>query len=209
MTIPNEVQADSVLQEKCDCMELILASQSERRKELLNMFEVKYTSISTDTDESIDFICTPSELVIELSKRKADSALKIYKNAGQQTIIAADTVVSYDGLILGKPNDYEDAKHMLRTLNEKWHDVYTGVTLTDGIKYLSEAELTRVKFREISDTEIENYIKKYNPFDKAGAYGIQEGAGLFVERIEGDYYNVMGLPMCKLSIMLREFGIYI
>lgn len=190
-------------------MELILASQSERRRELLNMFDVKYKSISTDTDESIDFTCTPSELVIELSKRKADSALKIYKNAGQQIIIAADTIVSYDGIILGKPTDYENAKYMLNMLNGTWHDVYTGVTLTNGIKYVSEAELTRVKFRKISDMEIENYIRKYNPFDKAGAYGIQEGAGLFVERIEGDYYNVMGLPMCKLSVMLKEFGIYI
>lgn len=209
LTIPNAVQADSARPERCDFMELILASQSERRKELLNMFGFKYTAVLNDTDESIDEnMYTPSGLVEELSKRKADGALKSITD-GNKLIIAADTVVSYGGKILGKPIDKSDAKKMLSMLNGSWHDVLTGITLTDGKRYLTAAELTKVKFRELGEWEIDRYIEQYNPMDKAGAYGIQEGAGLFVERIEGDYYNVMGLPVCRLSVMLREFDIYL
>lgn len=190
-------------------MELILASQSERRRELLNMFGVKFTAVSNGTDESIDEnIFTPSGLVEELSKRKANDALKLVR-IGNKLIIAADTIVSYNGKILGKPIDKSDAKNMLLMLNAAWHNVLTGITLTDGNRYLTGTELTKVKFRELGEWEIDRYIDKYNPMDKAGAYGIQEGAGLFVERIEGDYYNVMGLPVCRLSVMLREFDIYI
>jgi len=189
-------------------MELILASQSERRRELMNMFDIAYTAISTDTDETVGDGYTPSEFVMELSVRKAKSALDMTAHITDKLIIAADTVVSYNGLILGKPSDTADAVHMLGMLGGSWHDVYTGITLTDGVKYITAAELTRVKFRQIDDWEINRYVEKFNPLDKAGAYGIQEGAGLFVERIEGDYYNVMGMPMCKLSVMLREFDIY-
>ena len=189
-------------------MELILASQSERRRELMNMFDIAYTAISTDTDETAGDGYTPSELVMELSVRKAKSALDMTAHITDKLIIAADTVVSYNGLILGKPSDTADAVHMLGMLGGSWHDVYTGITLTDGVRYVTESELTRVKFRQIDDWEINRYVEKFNPLDKAGAYGIQEGAGLFVERIEGDYYNVMGMPMCKLSVMLREFDIY-
>ena len=189
-------------------MELILASQSERRRELMNMFDIAYTAISTDTDETIGDGYTPSELVMELSKRKADGALEMTAHIADKLIIAADTVVSYDGIILGKPTDNADAVRMLGMLNGSWHDVYTGLTLTDGTRSITAAELTRVKFRHIDDWEIHRYVENFSPLDKAGAYGIQEGAGLFVERIEGDYYNVMGLPMCKLSVMLKEFDIY-
>ena len=190
-------------------MELILASQSARRRELLNLFGIPHTAISTDTDESIEDFYTPPELVMELSRRKAESALTVIENHGGKLIIAADTVVSYGKDILGKPADLTDAKRMLNMLSGSWHDVYTGITLTDGENYVTEAELTRVKFRQINNREIDHYIENFNPVDKAGAYGIQEGAGLFVERIEGDYYNVMGLPMCKLSVMLKKFDIYL
>ena len=190
-------------------MELILASQSARRRELLNLFGIPHTAISTDTDESIEDYYTPPEVVMELSRRKAESAVNVTGNHNGKLIIAADTIVSYEKAILGKPSDLTDAKRMLAMLSGSWHDVYTGVTLTDGEKYITEAELTRVKFRHIDSREINHYIESGNPLDKAGAYGIQEGAGLFVERIEGDYYNVMGLPMCKLSVMLKNFDIYL
>jgi MAF protein len=190
-------------------MQLILASQSPRRRELLTMLGVPYTTISTDTDESVEENYTPPEFVMELSRRKADSALNITAHNGNELIIAADTIVSYGDIILGKPSDTADAKRMLTMLSGSWHEVYTGITLTDGDKYITEAELTRVKFRNVDIQEIDSYVEKYNPLDKAGAYGIQEGAGLFVERIEGDYYNVMGLPMCKLSVMLKKFDVYL
>lgn len=173
------------------------------------MFGVSYTAISTDTDETINDITSPAEFVSAVSKRKADNGLLVIEPCIDKIIIAADTVVSFNDIILGKPIDKSEAKYMLNMLNNEWHEVYTGITLTDGNKYITDTELTKVKFRQLDEWEIDNYIKKYNPIDKAGAYGIQEGAGLFVERIEGDYYNVMGLPMCKLSVMLRNFDIYI
>jgi septum formation protein len=122
-------------------------------------------------------------------------------------IIAADTVVVCDGRILGKPRDEEDAFRMLRLLSGRTHEVYTGLCLKDKDSCVTEAERTAVRFRTLSDSEIRRYIETGEPMDKAGAYGIQGKAALFVEAIEGDYYNVVGLPLCRLGRMLAGKGV--
>ncbi|MCL2518605.1 MAG: Maf family protein [Oscillospiraceae bacterium] len=186
-------------------MTIILASKSERRREILTMFGVNFTVLGTDTDETADETWSPVELVRELSKRKAEAGVQLAKGI----TIGADTIVSCGGEIFGKPADLADAKRMLSTLNNKWHEVHTGITITTGIKTITEVETTRVKFRQVDDWEIETYLQTCIVLDKAGAYAIQERAGMFIERIEGDYYNIVGLPICRLSMMLKEFGVYI
>lgn len=188
-------------------MEIILASRSERRQELLKMFNVEYQTVITETDENLDFTCHPSEFVRIISARKSQSALDVCGKG--KIIITADTIVACGGEILGKPADEADAYRMLSLLSGSWHEVYTGIVITDGDKSVSDVETTRVKFKNLDDREIEKYIKTSKPLDKAGAYGIQDSAALFIERIEGDYYNVVGLPMFRLSTMLREFNIYL
>lgn len=186
-------------------MEIILASKSERRQKLLDMMGVKYKIIVTDADESADGIDRPDRLTLELSKRKAESALKTA--GGGKLIIAADTVVYHCGKIFGKPADESDAKRMLTELNNSTHEVYTGLTVTDGERTVCAAEKTIVKFRNAEEWEIDGYIATGDPMDKAGAYGAQGKAAAFIERIEGDFFNVVGLPVCRLSVMLKEFGI--
>ena len=186
-------------------MQIILASKSERRREILQMFGVSFMVLGTDTDETADESLSPVELVSELSKRKAEAGLKIIKGI----VIGADTIVSCESEIFGKPDDLTDAKRMLQALNNKWHEVHTGITITNGFKTLTETETTRVKFRQVDEWEIEMYLNTCNVLDKAGAYAIQERAGMFIERIEGDYYNIVGLPICRLSVMLRQFGVFI
>ncbi|MBO4355845.1 MAG: septum formation protein Maf, partial [Clostridia bacterium] len=174
-------------------MGLILASASPRRAELLNILGVKFTKLPVDADESFDNNMTASETVIELSKRKALKAAAIDK--GDNIIIACDTVVSLDGIIMGKPSSEDDAFSMLRALSGRTNEVWSGIAAVYHGRLVAESVCTKVRFRELSDEEIQRYIDSGEPFDKAGAYGIQGKASLFVTGIEGQYHNVVGFPV--------------
>lgn len=177
--------------------EIILASGSPRRYELLTMAGYSVKVMPTDADENTEGM-TPSECVSELSRRKAEAS----RESG--VVIAADTVVALDGEILGKPRDSEDAKAMLGRLSGRSHSVFTGFTVKCGDKSVTEAVETKVYMREITEAEIDAYVATGNSLDKAGAYGIQGRAGMFISHIEGDYYTVVGLPLCRLSEVLRD-----
>ena len=181
-------------------MNLILASKSPRRQELLGLFGLSFTVQAADVDETMDPCLSPARAVGEVSARKA---LAIPDH--NALILAADTIVVCDGQILGKPQTEADARRMLNLLSGRDHQVITGVTLRRGQRLLTQTETTRVWFRELSQAEIAAYIASGEPMDKAGAYGIQGRASVFIPRIDGDYFNVMGLPLCRLDQMLRAF----
>ena len=180
-------------------MELILASQSPRRKELLTLlghpFRVQVASVE-ETMEDLPI----AQAVARLSHRKAAA---IGADA-DQIVIGADTIVVLDGNVLGKPRDAEDAIRMLRSLSGRTHQVMTGVCVMSREQVLTHTEITQVTFRPLTEQEIVAYVATKEPMDKAGAYGIQGGAARFVEGIQGDYYNVMGLPVCRLGLMLER-----
>ena len=182
-------------------MAVILASQSPRRKELMGLFDLPFTVRVADIDESMDPEKLPSDEVSRVSRLKAQAI----SCAAEDVVIAADTIVVCDGQILGKPKDEADALRMLKLLSGRAHQVMTGLTVLQGEKCISTTEITDVFFRQLSDEEIEGYIATGHPMDKAGAYGIQGGAALFVEKLMGDYFNVVGLPVCKLGVILKEF----
>lgn len=180
---------------------VILASSSPRRSQLLRELGIPFCVRPARCDERSGER-DPEKLVRELSRRKALSA-----RAGEdEIVIAADTVVCLDGEILGKPRDNEQAAAMLRRLSGRGHAVFTGVTVRRGGRLLTRAERTAVFFRTLPERYIEAYVSSGEPLDKAGAYGIQGAGGAFVRRIEGDFYNVMGLPVCALCEMLEEIG---
>lgn len=183
-------------------MDIILASGSPRRKELLAQIGLTYRILVPDVDEHTDVPADPGALVEVLSRRKAEAVHAL--EGDYPIIIAADTVVALDGDILGKPADEEDAFRMLSALSGREHHVYTGFTVLQGGKAITGHEVTAVTFRPLRPDEIRSYIATKEPMDKAGAYGIQGGAALFAERMVGDYYNVMGLPVCRLGMILRE-----
>ena len=186
-------------------MNIILASQSPRRRELLTQMGLTYQVRPADIAEHMDRALPPHALVEAISAEKAAAAAA---NASpDDLIIAADTVVALDGAVLGKPADELEAFRMLSTLSGGRHQVYTGVTVLAGDEKHTEYEVTDVTFRELSEQEIEDYIRTGEPMDKAGAYGIQGYGALFIEGIQGDYYNVMGLPVCRLGRMLERVGV--
>ena len=184
---------------------LILASKSPRRDEILSLAGYVHEVIVSDADETLPAGTSPRDAVAEISKRKAEAVLS--ETAGERVVIGADTVVEDRGEVYGKPKDREDAERMLRSMSGSRHLVHTGITVTDGVKTVSETVTTEVRMRPLSEREIEGYIDSGAPFDKAGAYGIQGAAGAFVESLTGDYFNVMGLPLCRISEILSEFGI--
>jgi len=185
---------------------IILASGSPRRRELLEKIGIEDFTVLADTSEEVITPgLSPEEQVIKLSLQKAlNVAKKCNKN---DIILAADTIVYLDSKPLGKPESYTDAISMLEELSGRKHSVYTGVTLLRDDKVISHAERTDVSFREVSGSEIEAYVKTGEPMDKAGSYAAQGRASIFIERIEGDFFNVMGLPLCKVSQMLKEFEV--
>ncbi len=187
---------------------IVLASKSPRRRELLENIGLKFDIVVCDTDEDIiSKDIDPSLYVRELSFIKASSAVRLC--AKNTFVIGADTVVVHDGKILGKPKDRDDAFDMLRSMSGKTHRVYTGISIidTNDMHAVSEYVMTEVTFRQISDKEINHYIDNFSVMDKAGAYGIQEYAGTFAESINGDYFNIVGLPVCKLvTMILGEYG---
>lgn len=187
-------------------MKMILASQSPRRRELLERMGLSgFQCVSPDIDERAFDGLPPEALVRRLSAEKA--AAVAGRVDPDSLILAADTVVALDGAVLGKPDDALEAFTMLTTLSGVRHQVYTGVTVRRGDEQVTEHEVTDVTFRELGEQEIERYIKTGEPMDKAGAYGIQGYGALLIEGIHGDYYNVMGLPVCRLGRILARFGI--
>ena len=186
-------------------MEIILASQSPRRKELLTRIGLVFRVSAPDVDESVEPGLSPADMVERLSLRKARTAAKNF--APDVLIIAADTVVALDGAVLGKPRDGDDAFSMLSALSGREHRVYTGITVLQGNRAVTQHEATDVTFRELSPDEIRGYIATGEPMDKAGAYGIQGVGALLVSGIRGDYSNVMGLPVFRLGQILSDFGL--
>ena len=183
-------------------MNVILASQSPRRKELLGLFHIPFVVRVSDADETMPSELSPAEAVALVSRRKAEAVPR----QADDLVIAADTIVVLGEEILGKPKDPADARRMLRLLSGRDHQVMTGMTLLRGQQTLVCTEITDIHFRPLSDREIDAYVRTGESMDKAGSYGIQGGAALFAERLVGDYYNVMGLPVCRLGQLLREIA---
>ena len=183
-------------------MQLILASQSPRRKELLGLFHIPFAVRVADIDEAMDAGKRPFDEVARVSHLKALAVAA----EPEDIVIAADTIVVLKNDVLGKPKDEADAFRMLSALSGQDHQVMTGVTVRRGDKILTATEVTDIHFRPLSEKEIRAYIATGEPMDKAGSYGIQGGAALFAEKMVGDYYNVMGLPVCRLWQMLREIA---
>ena len=183
-------------------MRLILASQSPRRQELLKLFRLPFVIEVADIDENMDPAKSPYEEVARVSAMKA----RAVAHTADDVVIAADTIVVCEGMVLGKPKDEADACRMLNLLSGKPHQVMTGLTVLKGSREISCTEVADIYFRPLSQKEILAYVRTGEPMDKAGAYGIQGGAALFAERINGDYYNVMGLPVCKLRQLLEAIA---
>ena len=183
-------------------MSLILASQSPRRKELLGLFGIPFEIRVADIDETMNPALPARQEVARVSHLKA---MAIPRTA-EDVVVAADTIVVCQGKVLGKPHSEVEAKQMLQLLSGRDHQVMTGVTVLRGDREVVFTEITDLHFRELSDLEIDRYIATGEPMDKAGAYGIQGGAALFCEKMHGDYYNVMGLPVCRLGQVLKELA---
>ena len=181
---------------------MILASQSPRRRELLGLFRIPFSVRVADIDETMDPEKTPYDEVARVSRLKA---LAIPREAGD-VVIAADTIVVCGGKVLGKPHSEEEAAAMLAALSGRDHQVMTGMTVLRGDTAETVTEVTDLHFRELSDREIRSYVATGEPMDKAGAYGIQGGAALFCTHMVGDFYNVMGLPVCRLGELLRKMA---
>lgn len=180
---------------------IILASKSPRRQELLTLMGLNFKVVLKDVDESYPDGLSPAEIAVYISEQKA----KAFK-ADDEIVITADTIVALNGEILGKPADRAHAQEMLAKLSGHKHEVYTGVTLAKGNKIYSFYDRTEVYCKSVTSEEIDFYIDQYQPYDKAGSYGVQDWWGLVVvQRIEGSYTNVMGLPTEKLYQELLKF----
>ena len=184
-------------------MQLILASQSPRRKELMGLFHIPFTVRVSDADETLPPELSPAEAVALVSRRKAEAVPR----QADDLVIAADTFVVCEGQVLGKPRDEADAFRILSLLSGRDHEVMTGMTVVRDDAVLTHTEVTKIHFRELHPAELRAYIATGEPMDTAGAYGIQGGAALFADQMVGDYYNVMGLPVCRLGMILRSLGL--
>ena len=183
-------------------MQLILASQSPRRQQLLQLLRVNFTVKPADIDEAMDPTLPPQQEVARVSRLKAEATLR---DPGD-VVIAADTIVVLGNRVLGKPTDKADAITMLQALSGRDHQVMTGITVLRDGDAITHTEITDVHFRPLTEDEILSYVETGEPMDKAGSYGIQGYAAPFVEGIRGDYYNVMGLPVCRLQQMLHRLA---
>ena len=188
-------------------MKYILASKSPRRREILEMLGVEFEVITSDADESSD-ITNPYKLVEELSLRKGmavkEELLAKGYDLSDTVIISSDTIVAIDGEILGKPTDEEDAKRMLRLYSGREHEVVSGICLIGKDAQGVTHEVTKVTFDEMDEETIQSYVRAAKPYDKAGAYAIQGQASAYISGIEGDYFNVVGLPVNLLKRILKE-----
>lgn len=189
-----------------DLPHIYLASRSPRRRQMLDMVGIKYTLLDMEVDEDNHFADNPEEYAMSLAEKKAREAATMIEKG---IVATADTIVYIDGKILNKPVDAEDARRMLGMLSGRTHTVYSGFTLLEvpGGKSVRQCGATEVTFRKLEAEEIEEYIASGAPFDKAGAYGIQDDlSALFVERINGDFYNVVGLPLPRFYLALKNFA---
>lgn len=183
-------------------MRFVLASQSPRRRDLLQLLRIPFTVCPADVDEAMNESLPAHREVARVSICKAEAT---HREPGD-VVIAADTIVVLDGKILGKPADRAEAIAMLQALSGRDHQVMTGLTVLQDDRALTHTEITDVHFRPLTQEEILRYVDTGEPMDKAGAYGIQGFAAPFVESIRGDYYNVMGLPVCRLWQMLQQIA---
>lgn len=181
-------------------MQLILASASPRRQELLKLFGVPFCVRVADIDETMDLTRPAFDEVARVSRLKAQAV----ERTVDDTVIAADTIVVCEGKVLGKPHSEAEAAEMLQLLSGRDHQVMTGCTVLRGDLCETFTEVTDIHFRPLTEKEIARYVASGEPMDKAGSYGIQGGAALFCDRMAGDYYNVMGLPVCRLGQVLRK-----
>ena len=204
-------------------MKLILGSQSPRRRELLERMGLKYTVLTAEIDETKYETEDPEESVCRICREKAFAVAAQMQNAkckmqNKSLIVTADTIVVLDGRILGKPHSEDEARAMLRALSGREHEVFTAFTLlpvgmqnakckVQNEQSYTHCEKTYVKFRDLTEAEIAAYVASGEPMDKAGAYGIQGLGAMLVESIRGDYFTVMGLPICQLAQALKRFGI--
>lgn len=188
---------------------IYLASRSPRRAELLQQIGIRYTVVPSDIDESQLQNETPAEYVLRLAKTKTEAGLVSVADQGLPSypVLAADTTVSVDGRILGKPVDDEDAHAMLQQMSGRWHEVLTGIAVASDRGVDALLSVTRVEVALLDSEQIQAYIKSGEPRDKAGAYGIQGLASTFIKRIEGSYSGVMGLPIFETSQLLKNAGI--
>ena len=186
---------------------LILASGSPRRREILESVGADFELLVPEADETVPPL-PPEKTVTAIAEKKCRAALALLPPGScDRIVIAADTVVACGGEIYGKPHTPERAAQMLRALSGSCHSVHTGIAVSRGGQMTVECESSTVFFRELSEREIESYIETGEPLDKAGAYGIQEIGSIFVRRIEGDYFNIVGLPVCRLAeVLRRDFG---
>ncbi len=185
---------------------IILASQSPRRRQLLDQIGLTgYEILVPQADESYEPSLPPAEIVRSISRKKAEAASRLAGDS-EALIIAADTMVFLDSLRLGKPHSEQEAYSMLTSLSGRTHQVITGITVLQGSRMETCSDMTGVTFRSLTDAEKWSYIRTGEPMDKAGAYGVQGKAALFVTGINGDYFNVMGLPLHLLGQMLSSFG---
>ena len=187
---------------------IILASDSPRRRDILKLTGLNFSVCASAYDEDLDLPLRPRELARYLSRRKAEAVAKRHRDT---IIIAADTFIVIKDRLIGKPRDENDAVKILRMLNGKEHSVITGFTIidTESNKTLSRSITTRVLLRKLGKKEISAYVRSKEPLDKAGAYAVQGLGAVFIEKIEGDFFNVMGLPLCALTESLKKFGIHV
>lgn len=185
-------------------LKVVLASASPRRKELIKLIFDDFTVLPAECDETLPDGINAVEAVEYLSKIKNNATKRLLN--GDELVISADTVVVVDGKILGKPVDKDDARRMIKLLSGRVHQVYTGITISQKEKSVTFSEKTDVEFLPLSEQEIEEYISTSEPYDKAGAYGIQGKASLLIKGIKGDYFNVVGLPVSRLNRELSEFS---
>ncbi|MFH5182231.1 Maf family protein [Paenibacillus sp. TAB 01] len=192
---------------------LVLASSSPRRQELIRSLQLPYEIRVSDVNEDTEPGLTPQEIVEQLSSRKAGAVFESYKvepsAAAEAIIIGSDTIVVLDDAVLGKPKDKQDAFRMLKSLQGRGHRVFSGVACIDFAtgKTLVSHQVTFVYMKPLTDEQIERYIDTGEPMDKAGSYAIQGLGATIVERIEGDYFNVVGLPLSLLSDLLGDLGV--
>lgn len=187
---------------------IILASTSPRRKEILEKTRLLFSIEGSDYEEDMSLPLTPHELVKFLSLEKAKS---VAKNHADALIIAADTIVAFEGKVLGKPHTREAAKEMLLMLNGKRNSIITGVAIIDTTtsKIESFSDEVDIYLKQLTESEIDNYIKSGEPLDKAGAYAIQGLGSVFIKKIDGDFFSAMGLPIEKIAEVIKGFGVYI
>ena len=187
---------------------IILGSQSPRRRELLSGLDIPHTEVSIDADESYPDDLQGGDIPKYISRAKAQAYVRTHALAANDLLITSDTIVWLDGKVLGKPHDETEARAMLHMLSGKTHQVFTAVTFAGSDEMTTEVDCTDVTFEPLSDSEIDYYVTRYHPLDKAGAYGVQEWIGyIAASRINGSYFNVMGFPTHIVHRYLREHGV--